>query len=111
MDNDNNDEHPRVADHLLSERRPSMLAEGALTDEQEIEAFCEAQRLSRERAKTAMLHQVMEDALHAFVTTAFEAGFNAGMESVLEGDFDDCLDIAYKTVRKRAALAPLRLMR
>ena len=110
MDNDNNDEHPRVAD-LLAERRPSMIAEGALSEEQEIEAFCEAQRLSRERAKTAMLHQVMEDAMHAFVTTAFEAGFDAGVDAVLEGDFDACLDTAYKTVRKRAALAPLRLMR
>jgi hypothetical protein len=108
MDNDNNDENPRVAD-FLAQRRPS--ADGALSDEQEIEAFCEAQRLCRERAKTAMLHQVMEDSLQAFVTTAFEAGFDAGMESVLEGGFDDCLGIAYKTVHKRAALAPLRLMR
>ena len=86
-------------------------ADTHLSDEQEIEAFCEAQRLSRERAKAAMLHQVMEDALHAFVTSAFEAGFDAGVDAVLEGDFDACLDIAYKAVQKRAALAPLRLMR
>ena len=50
MDNDNNDENPGVAD-FLAERRPSMIAEGALSDEQEIEAFCEAQRLSRERRR------------------------------------------------------------
>lgn len=110
MDNDTEDTDPTVAE-FLAERGPSMIAEVALSDEQEIEAFCEAQRLSRERAKVAMLHQVTEDALHAFVTSAFEAGFDAGVDAVLEGDFDACLDIAYKTVRKRAALAPLRLMR